>query len=111
MNGTIFDQGLAPRSLKETVAFGARDAEVLTGEFYGFIVLDLQVVVVDAPDTKGKLRGLCCRRDFGSGFVCPGGVVYVQLWAVRRFASVLSFLAAGLSLAADLLRQGCLAAA
>lgn len=42
-------QFLAERPVEEGIGFGAGDADVFAGEVDRLVVLDLQVVVVDAP--------------------------------------------------------------
>ena len=58
VEGDDLDQVLAKRAIEEDVGLGAGDANVLTGQVEGFVVLDLQVVIVDTIDGEIELRWL-----------------------------------------------------
>src|SRR5690606_7838529 len=62
---------LAERAVEEAVCATALDADVFAGQLDGLVVLDLEVVVVHAPDSEAELRGC--------GIGLSGGVVNVQL--------------------------------
>ena len=54
--GMILTSRLPERAVEEGIAAGAGDADVLAGQVDGFVVLDVQVVVVDAVDGEGGGR-------------------------------------------------------
>ena len=54
VEGDDLDQPLAERAVEEGIAAGAGDADVLAGQLHGFVVLDGEVVVVDAVDGEGS---------------------------------------------------------
>jgi hypothetical protein len=64
VKGHDLDQLVAQRPVKERVGSGALDADVLHGEVAGLVVLDLEVIVVNAVDREGERLGI---RDWGLG--------------------------------------------
>ena len=57
VEGDDLHQALAKRAVEIDVGLGAGDADVFAGQVDGFVVLDLQVVVVDTVDCEAQLRG------------------------------------------------------
>ncbi len=59
------NESLAERAFKEAVGAKARDADVFEGEFEGFVVLELEIVVVDAvviePESRLDRRAVVAR--------------------------------------------------
>lgn len=53
-----FHEPLAERAVEEGVRARALDPDVLARQLDGFVVLDLEIVVVDAPDAEAALRRL-----------------------------------------------------
>ena len=66
VEGDDLDQPLAQRAVEEGIAAGAGDADVFAGQVHGFVVLDLQVVVVDAVDGERRLSRWQVDRFDGS---------------------------------------------